>query len=183
LITVRIVAPAPGKPPISPAAMLPMPWPISSRSDLCRVRVIESATSDVNRLSIEPRSASTSAAWTIFGRSAIGKTGITRSGNPVGTSPMTGALGSNSTLISVPRVRAASGGGRTPAARFGQKIMVARLATAIARASGFSMAGTSGHARIEPSGPPGAVSMPKNGRVWMTMMMMPIPDMKPETTE
>ena len=178
-----MVAPAPGSPPISPATMLPMPWPISSRSELCRVRVIESATSEVSRLSIEPSSASTRAACTICGRSASGKAGTTSFGSPDGTSPITGAPGRNSTLIRVPTVRAASGGGMIAASRLGQATMTARLATAIASASGFSPAAIRGQARIDPSGPPGAISKPKKGRVWITMMIAPIPDMKPETTE
>ena len=62
--TVPRVAPAPGRPWMNPAIMLPMPWPTSSRFGLWRVRVIESATSDVNRLSMEPSSAMINAGCT-----------------------------------------------------------------------------------------------------------------------
>ena len=34
LVTVPIVAPAPGRPPNTPETMLPIPWPTSSRSGL-----------------------------------------------------------------------------------------------------------------------------------------------------
>ena len=61
LVTVRIVAPAPGKPPNSAAPMFPRPWPISSRSELCWVRVMLSATSEVSSESIEPSTARVSA--------------------------------------------------------------------------------------------------------------------------
>ena len=40
-----------------------------------------------------------------------------------------------------------------------------------------------GHAWMAPIGPPETVPIPINGRVWMTMMIMPMPDMNPETTE
>ena len=58
LTTVRIVAPAPGMPPISPATMFPTPWPKSSRLLSCRVRVRLSATSEVSSESIAPSRAS-----------------------------------------------------------------------------------------------------------------------------
>ena len=60
-MTVPIVAPAPGSAPKSPAIVLPIPWPTSSLSGLCRWRVIESATSEVRRESTDPRSARISA--------------------------------------------------------------------------------------------------------------------------
>ena len=62
-ITVRMVAPAPGRPPSSPATTLPMPWPISSLFERWRVRVMESATSEVSRLSMEPSRARVRAGW------------------------------------------------------------------------------------------------------------------------
>ena len=61
LIRVRMVAPAPGKPENRPLAILPMPWPMSSRFESWVLRVMLSATSDVSSESIEPRKASTSA--------------------------------------------------------------------------------------------------------------------------
>ena len=64
LTTVPSVAPAPGRPPINPAIVLPIPWPTNSLFGLCRVRVIESATREVSRLSMEPSSAMINAGWT-----------------------------------------------------------------------------------------------------------------------
>ena len=52
---VRIVAPAPGMPPNRPATMLPMPWPISSLSELWWVPVTVSAINEVSRLSMVPK--------------------------------------------------------------------------------------------------------------------------------
>ena len=57
LTTVRMVAPAPGKPPNKPLTTLPMPWPNNSRSDLWCVRVMLSAINEVNKESMEPRNA------------------------------------------------------------------------------------------------------------------------------
>ena len=33
-----------------------------------------------------------------------------------------------------------------------------------------------------PTAPPGTGSEPRNGRTWIAMTRMPMPDMKPETT-
>ena len=41
----------------------------------------------------------------------------------------------------------------------------------------------SGHWRIVLSGPPSSTGRPMNGRVCITMMITPMPDMKPEITE
>ena len=91
--TVPRVAPAPGRPHMNPAIMLPMPWPTSSLSGLCRVRVIASATSDVSRLSMEPSSAMINAGCTDRANTSTPMSGICRVGRPVGTSPMTGVIG------------------------------------------------------------------------------------------
>ena len=111
LTTVRIVAPAPGSPPISAEIMLPIPWPISSRFELWRVRVIESATSDVSRLSMEPRSANVIAPPTTPARRSNETWGMERAGSPVGTSPIIGAPENMKMLLSVPTISAARGGG------------------------------------------------------------------------
>ena len=56
--TVRIVAPAPGRPPKIAAILLPMPCPTSSLLGLCLVLVILSATTEVKSESIAPNKAS-----------------------------------------------------------------------------------------------------------------------------
>ena len=57
-ITVLIVAPAPGNPLKNPPTAFPIPWPINSLFESCLVWVILSATNEVNRESIAPRTAS-----------------------------------------------------------------------------------------------------------------------------
>src|SRR6202048_4100880 len=90
LTTVRIVAPAPGMPPIRPAAMLPRPWPTSSRLLLCCVRVRLSATSDVSSESTAPSNESWSAAAATTDSCCRSNDGITRLGSPDGMAPITG---------------------------------------------------------------------------------------------
>ena len=63
LITVRIVAPAPGRPDSNPDAVFAMPCPISSLLESWFVWVMLSATSDVNNESIAPSRASTTPAF------------------------------------------------------------------------------------------------------------------------
>ena len=46
---------------MNPVTTFPIPCPSSSRSGLCRVWVIESATKDVSKVSTDPTSAMTSA--------------------------------------------------------------------------------------------------------------------------
>ena len=52
----------------------------------------------------------------------------------------------------------------------------------MANASAFTLAIASGNAATVPIGPPGAAGAPRNGMAWIRMMMMPMPDMNPETT-
>ena len=59
LITVPLVAPAPGIPHKIPAIALPIPCPINSLLLLCFVLVILSAITDVSNESIEPKTAKT----------------------------------------------------------------------------------------------------------------------------
>ena len=61
LTTVLIVAPAPEIPEKIPAKKFPIPCPISSRLLLCFVLVILSATTEVNKVSIEPNPAKVNA--------------------------------------------------------------------------------------------------------------------------
>ena len=98
LTTVRMVAPAPGRPQKRPAMALPIPCPINSRLLLCLVLVILSATTEVSSVSMEPRPASVRpgirAATTMspHGKPArltlsLAKNGM---GKPDGISPMVG---------------------------------------------------------------------------------------------
>ena len=87
--TVRMVAPAPGKPPNTAAMVFPMPCPTNSLLGLCCVLVMLSATTDVNKESIAPSNANTNAV-TIYGATVaiskfvkISKFG---DGNPAGIS-------------------------------------------------------------------------------------------------
>ena len=119
LTTVRMVAPAPGMPPKNPAAILPTPWPINSRLELCRVRVILSATNDVSRLSIAPNMARIRAASIMIKRASLDTEGMIKDGKPVGMFPSMGTL-SNPKLTQVPTINATSGLGRYLPHRAGQ---------------------------------------------------------------
>ena len=61
LTTVLMVAPAPGIPPKSALILFPIPCPINSLLGLCFVFVMLSATTEVSRESIAPRSAKVNA--------------------------------------------------------------------------------------------------------------------------
>ena len=54
LVAVRAIAPVAAKPPNSGAAMLAMPWPISSWFESCRVPAMPSATTADSSDSIAP---------------------------------------------------------------------------------------------------------------------------------
>ena len=47
----------------------------------------------------------------------------------------------------------------------------------------FTSPNTSGQERTASIGPPSSTGAPKNGRVCTKMMITPMPDMNPETTE
>ena len=65
----------------------------------------------------------------------------------------------------------------------GQKIITASDTEPAIRAWVLEAERISGHNRIFASGPPGTLPSPTNGRTWITMMITPIPDIKPDTTE
>ena len=88
LITVLIVAPAPARPPNKPATAFPRPWPKSSLFESCFVFVIESATKDVNKESIAPRTARVIAKGIIAWKSLIEIIPSSKCGKPKGISPM-----------------------------------------------------------------------------------------------
>ena len=52
----------------------------------------------------------------------------------------------------------------------------------MARALTLISATASGNARSAPIAPPDAAGAPRNGMVWINMMMTPMPDMNPEMT-
>ena len=113
--TVPGVAPAPASPPKSPAATLPIPCPTSSRFGLCCVRVIESAISEVSRLSMDPSSASVIAGCAALARKPGSNVGRPKSGRPLGTGPMspiTSVSFSQRTPSAVPTTSAARVGGK-----------------------------------------------------------------------
>ncbi len=95
--TVRIVAPAPGRPQKRPATALPMPCPISSRLLLCLVFVMLSATTLVSSVSMEPKPASVrpgmiaavSMAPQLRPVQSISSRRKSGSGSPPGMSPIT----------------------------------------------------------------------------------------------
>ena len=162
--------------------MLPTPWPTSSRSGLWRVPVSESATREVKRLSTEPSRARMIAGSSARTRKSAEGSSNCNAGRPVGTGPMTGASPSHITPSSVPALNATRGPGRSLASRRGQSTPTASVTTAIAVALKLTLPNASGNARIMPMGPPMAVGAPRNGRTWIMMTMMPIPDINPETT-
>ena len=156
---------------------------MSSRSESCCVRVMESAISDVSRVLIEPSSARVIAGCTARPSRSSENGGSPIAGKPCGTSPMMGAPLDQTTLRSVPAISAASVAGRYLRRRPGQKMLTARVTAPMTIAWWWMSPRRSGQARIAPSGPPSTTPAPPNGSVWETMMITPTPDMNPEITE
>ena len=52
----------------------------------------------------------------------------------------------------------------------------------MAKALTLILLAASGSAAIAPRVPPAAGGDPRNGEAWISMMMIPIPDMSPDTT-
>ena len=132
---------------------------------------------------MEPRSAMINAGCTALTSTPAASSGICRPGRPVGTWPMTGVSVSHRTLSSVPAISAARAEGRYALSRLGHRMPTARVTAAMATALRFMSGTTSRHARIAPIGPPDATSAPMKGIVCTSMIIRPIPDMKPEMTE
>ena len=103
-------------------------------------------------------------------------------GSPVGTGPITGTSRNASTPSSVPTIRATSGPGMNLVQRRGHSTPTSSVASAMAKALMLALASASGSARRVPIGPPSAVVAPRNGSVWISITITPIPDMKPDTT-
>ena len=105
-------SPGAGQSPMRPANALPTPWPMSSRSGSWLVRVSESATRQVSKLTTEPIRARMSAGSTALARKAGEGSPSCSPGRPVGTFPMTGASFSHKTPTSVPTTSPTRGVGR-----------------------------------------------------------------------
>ena len=88
LVTVPIVAPAPGNAPNRPEIMFAKPCPRSSLSESCSLRVKESPITAVNKVSIQPSVPSTKASITISVNIAGSICGTTKEGKPAGISPI-----------------------------------------------------------------------------------------------
>ena len=100
---------------------------------------------------------------------------------PMGTGPRTGASCSHSTPSSVPTMSAATGPGRYVDNRRGQSAAMTSESTPIVSALKFALPSADGSLLTDSSGPPPA-GAPSNGPNWITMMIMPMPDMNPEIT-
>ncbi len=107
LASVAVGAPAPGRPPKSPATVLPRPAPISSRFGLCRCPVSESAAMAFSKLLRVPISATMTAGWTAPAREPPERSRSQKSGRLSTASAILGASLSQSALITVPITRAA----------------------------------------------------------------------------
>ena len=139
--------------------------------------------SDVSRLSMDPNSAMVSAGCMALSRMFTERSGNCSTGRPVGTLPMTGASVSQSTPIIVPTPSATSVGGRMRRNRTGHSTATASVTAAMATALRLGLVMPSPQPLMEPITPPSATGIPMNGSVCSRMMMMPMPDMKPEVTE
>ena len=89
----------------------------------------------------------------------------------------------HSTLIIVPTPSATSVGGRMRRSRPGQSTPTASVTAATAKALALKFSMPSAQPWMEAMGPPSATGRPMKGSVCSRMMMMPMPDMKPEMTE
>ena len=123
------------------------------------------------------------AGCTAFTNMPVEKSGRLKLGKPVGTSPITGVFVNQRTPISVPTINAASVGGNNFFSLFGQRTPTPRVTTAMASAPKLTLPITFGHSRTASNGPPIATGAPRNGSVCTSMIIMPMPDMKPEITE
>ena len=79
--------------------------------------------------------------------------------------PMTGAPRSHSTPSRVPATSPTTGAGTTCASRRGQSTPIASVVAAMATALTLTPLNASGTARSAPSGPPGAMGLPRKGNI------------------
>ena len=181
LTTVRMVAPAPGRPPTKAHSMLPMPWPISSRLESWRVRVTESATSEVSRLSMLPSMPRVMPSTSTVVHISSEKLGSVSAGRPLGIGPITGTSKPASVDSAVIASRATSGAGTTRLMRIGVRNTITRVRRPSRTASPLMARSAAGSAMRAASGE-GAGAAPSSGAHCRAMMMMPMPLMKPDTT-
>ena len=138
--------------------------------------------SDVSRLSMDPSIAMVSAGVMACTRIPGDRSGSCGVGRPVGTLPMTGTSVSHRTPITVPTISATRVGGRTRRSRPGHRMPTASVTAAMAKALTLKWVMPFAQPLMEAMGP-SATGMPIKGRVCSKMMMMPMPDIKPEMTE
>tara|TARA_Y100000758_G_C16019924_1_gene410748 strand:- start:156 stop:401 length:246 start_codon:yes stop_codon:yes gene_type:complete len=79
--------------------------------------------------------------------------------------------------------RAAKAGGMRTFKREGKNTIMASVMVEITAAWRFREENIVGQARTEETGVPDTVSRPKKGMICINIMMAPIPDINPETTE
>ena len=115
-----------------------MPWPNSSLFELCSLRVMLSAITEVSRASMLPRTASTAASITISCHCDAVNTGICSAGRPVGISPICrmSMLANRKTETSVPATSAISCGGSSLIRRLGNSAIRPKVNTSAFRRAG-----------------------------------------------
>ena len=105
-----------------------------------------------------------------------------RLGSPTGIAPMTGASVNHSTPRAVPAASATRGPGAKRENLRGHRNPTASVTAPMAKALVSMSLTAAGSARAAPIGPPVAPEAPSSGSDCISMMMTPIPDMKPDTT-
>ena len=125
--TVLIVAPQETTPPNNDATIFPIPCPINSLLELCLVFVKESATKEVKRESIDPKTAIVNAIGIMIFTSENFIIGKTKEGKPLGISPITLILKPNITVKAVPKINAINGAGTSFAIFLGIKNTIAKV--------------------------------------------------------
>mmetsp|Transcript_63243 Transcript_63243/g.184808 ORF Transcript_63243/g.184808 Transcript_63243/m.184808 type:complete len:430 (+) Transcript_63243:283-1572(+) len=183
--TVRMVAPAPAWPPKSPATVLPIPCPTSSRSLLWKEEVMESATSDVSRESTAPSTAKVRAVGARLARKTGETAGRAILGKPIGMAPSDGTTMPKDfrTTASVKpaMTNAKRGRGTLKVSLWGNLYSMKRVRKPMPSAGMFTLATAPGSfARAVTTWPP--PEWPSSTGSWREQMMPPTPVMKPERT-
>ena len=141
-----------------------------------------SQMSEVSRLSMAPRNASTSADLIMPGSACSPKVGSCGSGKPVGMLPMIGAALKYQAASRLPTPSATSGDGANLRRRSGRKAAMTSETSPTATAPGTGAAKACGSAVSTCSGPPAGLTRPTKGASCRMMMMQPMPLMNPEIT-
>ncbi len=158
-----------------------MPWPISSRLEWWRVRVIESATSEVSRLSMLPSTPRVMPSSSTVVQVSSVKLGSAGTGSPAGMSPITGTCRSAAADSALIATSATRGAGTIRLTVIGVRNTISRVSPPSSRASEFTLASTPGSASTAASGED-AGATPSSGALCSSTMITPMPLMKPETT-